>query len=86
MEARPALRGPLLTPLRRILLAILRRSRGHCRLVEGYKGYKGKGPQSRRLTAILFINTHEVMKKKRKFVVILVNGVKTGHPVGDVEV
>eukprot|EP00983_Pelagomonas_calceolata_P130939 1161729-Pelagomonas_calceolata.AAC.1 len=38
-------------------------------------------PQSRRLTASLFINTHEVMKKKRKFVVIL-----TGHPVGNVEV
>eukprot|EP00983_Pelagomonas_calceolata_P072014 1151487-Pelagomonas_calceolata.AAC.1 len=37
-----------------------------------YKGYKGKRPQSRCLTASLFINTHEVMKKKRKFVVILV--------------
>eukprot|EP00983_Pelagomonas_calceolata_P061698 1146935-Pelagomonas_calceolata.AAC.3 len=39
--------------------------------LKGYKGYKGKRPQSRCLTAGLFINTHEVMKKKRKFVVIL---------------
>eukprot|EP00983_Pelagomonas_calceolata_P111123 1159749-Pelagomonas_calceolata.AAC.9 len=30
----------------------------------GSKGYKGKRPQSRRLTASLFINSHEVMKKK----------------------
>eukprot|EP00983_Pelagomonas_calceolata_P023673 745125-Pelagomonas_calceolata.AAC.1 len=37
-----------------------------------YKGYKGRRPQSRRLTASLFNNTHEAMKKKKKFVVILV--------------
>eukprot|EP00983_Pelagomonas_calceolata_P013620 436694-Pelagomonas_calceolata.AAC.1 len=40
-----------------------------------YKGQKGKRPQSRRLTASLsherFINTYEVMKGKRKSVVIL---------------
>eukprot|EP00983_Pelagomonas_calceolata_P056483 1144603-Pelagomonas_calceolata.AAC.1 len=30
-----------------------------------------KRPPSKRLTASLFINTHEVMKEKRKFVVIL---------------
>eukprot|EP00983_Pelagomonas_calceolata_P040080 1137447-Pelagomonas_calceolata.AAC.4 len=40
-----------------------------------YKGYKGTRPQSRRLTASLFINAHEVMKKKKE----------TGYPVGDVE-
>eukprot|EP00983_Pelagomonas_calceolata_P020259 639357-Pelagomonas_calceolata.AAC.2 len=31
-----------------------------------YKGYKGKRPQSRRLTANLFINAHEIMKEKGK--------------------
>eukprot|EP00983_Pelagomonas_calceolata_P060318 1146314-Pelagomonas_calceolata.AAC.4 len=33
-----------------------------------YKGYKGKRPQTRRSTASLrlFINTHEIMKEKRK--------------------
>eukprot|EP00983_Pelagomonas_calceolata_P007512 244869-Pelagomonas_calceolata.AAC.6 len=36
------------------------------------RGTKEKKPQSRRLTASLFINTHEVIKKKRKFGVILV--------------
>eukprot|EP00983_Pelagomonas_calceolata_P096953 1158190-Pelagomonas_calceolata.AAC.11 len=41
-------------------------------ILQGHKDYKGKRPQSRHLTASLFINTHEVMKKKRKFVVILV--------------
>eukprot|EP00983_Pelagomonas_calceolata_P086859 1156845-Pelagomonas_calceolata.AAC.8 len=30
----------------------------------GYKGYKGKKPQSRRLTAGLFMNAHEVIKEK----------------------
>eukprot|EP00983_Pelagomonas_calceolata_P116376 1160295-Pelagomonas_calceolata.AAC.6 len=34
-------------------------------VLKPYKGYKGKRHQSRRLTASLFINTHEVMKKKR---------------------
>eukprot|EP00983_Pelagomonas_calceolata_P084478 1156367-Pelagomonas_calceolata.AAC.2 len=36
------------------------------RVLMGYKGYnlKGKKPQSRRLTASLFINTHEIMKEK----------------------
>eukprot|EP00983_Pelagomonas_calceolata_P028836 903794-Pelagomonas_calceolata.AAC.1 len=32
---------------------------------------RGKGPQSRRLTASLFKNAHEIIKEKRKFVVIL---------------
>eukprot|EP00983_Pelagomonas_calceolata_P039585 1137235-Pelagomonas_calceolata.AAC.1 len=35
------------------------------------EGYKGKRPQSGRLTASLFINTHEIMKEKRKSVVVL---------------
>eukprot|EP00983_Pelagomonas_calceolata_P059446 1145920-Pelagomonas_calceolata.AAC.2 len=30
---------------------------------KGYKGYNGKRPQSRRLTASLFINAHEIMKR-----------------------
>eukprot|EP00983_Pelagomonas_calceolata_P038183 1136701-Pelagomonas_calceolata.AAC.2 len=37
-----------------------------CCKYKGYKGYKGERPQSRRLTASLFINAHEVMKEKRK--------------------
>eukprot|EP00983_Pelagomonas_calceolata_P013328 425816-Pelagomonas_calceolata.AAC.1 len=37
------------------------------RAYKGYKGLQGnKRPQSRRLTASLFMNTHEVMKEKRK--------------------
>eukprot|EP00983_Pelagomonas_calceolata_P067123 1149361-Pelagomonas_calceolata.AAC.1 len=40
---------------------------------KGYQGCKGKRPQSRRLTASLFINTHKVMKGKRKYAVILVS-------------
>eukprot|EP00983_Pelagomonas_calceolata_P005049 164592-Pelagomonas_calceolata.AAC.1 len=44
---------------------------------KGYKGYKGEGPQSRRLTANLFINIHEIMKEKRKYVDIRC-GIKTG--------
>eukprot|EP00983_Pelagomonas_calceolata_P004983 163131-Pelagomonas_calceolata.AAC.1 len=34
-------------------------------------GYKRKRPQSRRLTASLFKNTHEIMKEKGKDAVIL---------------
>eukprot|EP00983_Pelagomonas_calceolata_P051931 1142638-Pelagomonas_calceolata.AAC.1 len=30
------------------------------------KDYKGKRPQSRRLTASLFIGAHEIMKEKRE--------------------
>eukprot|EP00983_Pelagomonas_calceolata_P064472 1148146-Pelagomonas_calceolata.AAC.3 len=38
----------------------------------GYNcNYKGKRPQSRRLTASLFINAHEIIKE--------------GHPVGDMK-
>eukprot|EP00983_Pelagomonas_calceolata_P074512 1152587-Pelagomonas_calceolata.AAC.2 len=37
----------------------------------GYKGLQGKRPQLRRLTVTLFINAHEIMKVKGKFVVIL---------------
>eukprot|EP00983_Pelagomonas_calceolata_P000054 1484-Pelagomonas_calceolata.AAC.1 len=44
-----------------------------------YKGYKGKRPQSRRLPASLFINTHKIMKEKRKFVVILDPGNSHGE-------
>eukprot|EP00983_Pelagomonas_calceolata_P001889 62872-Pelagomonas_calceolata.AAC.1 len=47
---------------------------------KGYNGYKGKRPQSKRLTASLFMDTYEIMKEKRKSVVIL-----TGQSVGDVE-
>eukprot|EP00983_Pelagomonas_calceolata_P038927 1136976-Pelagomonas_calceolata.AAC.1 len=35
------------------------------------KGYKGNRPQSRRLTASLFKNTHEIMKGKGSMFVIL---------------
>eukprot|EP00983_Pelagomonas_calceolata_P008870 288174-Pelagomonas_calceolata.AAC.1 len=35
----------------------------------GYTGSKGERPQSRRLTAS--VNTHEIMKEKRKSAVIL---------------
>eukprot|EP00983_Pelagomonas_calceolata_P040684 1137726-Pelagomonas_calceolata.AAC.7 len=31
------------------------------------RGYKGKRPQSRLLTASLFIDAHEIMKEKRKY-------------------
>eukprot|EP00983_Pelagomonas_calceolata_P076920 1153639-Pelagomonas_calceolata.AAC.3 len=41
-------------------------------LQKSYKGFKGKRPQSRRFTASLFTNAHEIIKEKRKFVVILV--------------
>eukprot|EP00983_Pelagomonas_calceolata_P053798 1143432-Pelagomonas_calceolata.AAC.1 len=69
----------------------------HQVLFKDYKGYKGKRSHSRHLTASLFVDAHEVMKEKRKFVVIMVwkdinilgvhmmHGTQTGHPVGDVE-
>jgi len=45
-------------------------------IIQGLQGLQGlqgeKRPQSRRLTASLFIKTHKIMKEKRKFVVILI--------------
>eukprot|EP00983_Pelagomonas_calceolata_P028021 879027-Pelagomonas_calceolata.AAC.1 len=39
--------------------------------LEGREGYEGKWPPSRRLTAILFVNAHEIIKEEGNFVVIL---------------
>eukprot|EP00983_Pelagomonas_calceolata_P073857 1152295-Pelagomonas_calceolata.AAC.7 len=41
-------------------------------LSSNLRGYKGKRPQSRRLTASLIKNAHEIIKEKRKCVAILV--------------
>eukprot|EP00983_Pelagomonas_calceolata_P019668 619468-Pelagomonas_calceolata.AAC.1 len=55
------------------LSRLLRESAEHFPgLLQGLQGdTREKRPQSRRMTASLFINTREVMKKKRKFVVVL---------------
>eukprot|EP00983_Pelagomonas_calceolata_P050096 1141806-Pelagomonas_calceolata.AAC.1 len=49
---------------------------GTCYPGKGYKGYKGKRPQSRRLAASLFISAHETIKEKGKFVILVCKNVE----------